>query len=191
MVRAGRKAKPRPFDRPSGEDYRDGSGVFDTTLANGVPDDHCERLGILWATVDGSVTALNRHLPALGRLDSLNIGIALDMLAFDFTPNAQVGAPAQTVKTSDILSTPATSSFGSRRDSFDFCRASAVSPPSTWPPMSGPWTDRPHGRKSLRPLSPVSLSHMSITLKPYFFMMRNAWSSKRSWKGSRFFRSIS
>lgn len=55
-----------------------------------------------WTTADGSVKALYEHLPALGRPDSLNIGIALDMLAFDFTPNAQVGAPAQTVNTSDI-----------------------------------------------------------------------------------------
>lgn len=27
---SGRKAEPRPCDRPSEEDYRDGSGVFDT-----------------------------------------------------------------------------------------------------------------------------------------------------------------
>lgn len=55
-----------------------------------------------WTTVDGSVEALEKHLPALGQPDSLNIGIALDTVAFDFTPKTQVGAPAQTVNTADI-----------------------------------------------------------------------------------------
>lgn len=55
-----------------------------------------------WTTVDGSVQALTKHLPAHGQPDSLNIGIALDTLAFDFTPDAQVGAPTQTVNTADI-----------------------------------------------------------------------------------------
>jgi hypothetical protein len=52
-----------------------------------------------WTTPDGAQKALSEHLPPLGQPDSLNIGIALDMLAFDYTPNTQVGAPAQTVNT--------------------------------------------------------------------------------------------
>jgi hypothetical protein len=55
-----------------------------------------------WTTVDGSAEALKKHLPALGQPDSLNIGIALDTLAFDFTPNAQAGAPTQTVNTAAV-----------------------------------------------------------------------------------------
>lgn len=55
-----------------------------------------------WTTVEGTMKALGTHLPALGQPDSLNIGIALDTLAFDFTPKAQVGAPVQTVNTASI-----------------------------------------------------------------------------------------
>lgn len=55
-----------------------------------------------WTTVEGTMIALKKHLPALGEPDSLNIGIALDTLAFDFTPNKQVGAPAQTVNTAAL-----------------------------------------------------------------------------------------
>lgn len=55
-----------------------------------------------WTTVGGSIEALTKHLPALGQPDSLNIGIALESIAFDFTPNAQVGAPSQTVSTASI-----------------------------------------------------------------------------------------
>lgn len=55
-----------------------------------------------WTTVEGTVDALKKHLPPLGQPDSLNIGIALGMLAFDFTPNKQVGAPTQNVNTAPL-----------------------------------------------------------------------------------------
>lgn len=55
-----------------------------------------------WATVHGAKRALRRHLPVLGQPDSLNLGIALDTLAFDFTPNVQIGAPTQTINTASI-----------------------------------------------------------------------------------------
>jgi hypothetical protein len=55
-----------------------------------------------WTTVEGTMAGLTKYLPPLGQPDSLNIGIALDTLAFDFTPNKQVGAPTQTVNTAAL-----------------------------------------------------------------------------------------
>ena len=55
-----------------------------------------------WTTPEGTEKALREHLPALGQPDTLNIGIALNTLSFDFTPDTQVGAPTQTVNTANL-----------------------------------------------------------------------------------------
>lgn len=44
-------------------------------------------------TASTTVTKLNEHLPPLGQPGSLNIGIALDTVAFDHTPNLDDGSP--------------------------------------------------------------------------------------------------
>lgn len=47
-----------------------------------------------WAGRDATIAQLNARLPALGQPDSLNIGIALDTVAFDYTPDLDDGDEA-------------------------------------------------------------------------------------------------
>lgn len=50
-------------------------------IIGGILTAHCS-----WATHGGAGTKLTEHLPAAGQEDSLDIGVALDRIAFDYTP---------------------------------------------------------------------------------------------------------
>lgn len=60
-------------------------------IIGGILTAHCS-----WTTHDGAVAKLIEHLPAAGQEDSLDIGVALDRIAFDYTPapvDGQTGEP--------------------------------------------------------------------------------------------------
>lgn len=55
-----------------------------------------------WATPESTQKAILENLPPLGQPDSLNIGIALDTLSFDFTLKPEAGEPVQTLNDATI-----------------------------------------------------------------------------------------